>query len=357
MSEARAQRAAALEERKRRLEEMRNRRSRRTDETSQRSNNLDEYIDGLLSQPAAPGAAPAVSPSASVEKTSTVPEAASIASASLQSNVIAEPAPAPEAAPPIPRTVETFTIATQTDPTDFPEDPEKEDQVEEETPVESKAPEEAVEATETAPEDLTPKLLSSEQVEQEVVSRPFSSFINTASKKVERFLGNPVDLDFLGDEVPVATSDVEQQYVSSRQVYVCDKWTQGRDITDLHWNRDYLLSTYGACSTEAATLAPPSREALSSSLTPRSGELQSDGLAMVWNVSLPNRPEHILTCASPVTAGRLHPSEASLVLGACESGQVVVWDVRAGRLPVQKSSKGHVHPVCCMDLLGVRLAC
>jgi hypothetical protein len=66
-----------------------------------------------------------------------------------------------------------------------------------------------------------------------------------------------------------------------------------------------------------------------------------------------------------------HPTEAPVVLGGCHSGQMVVWDVRAGRLPVQKSAlsssvppassssssaaaaskRGHVHPVDGMRII------
>lgn len=92
---------------------------------------------------------------------------------------------------------------------------------------------------------------------------------------------------------------------------------------------------------------------------------------------MPSRPEHIFTCGSPVLQAKFHPTEPNLVIGACHSGQVVVWDVRSGRLPVQRSSLnifgsgsgasgsgsgsgsggknvvtgGHVHPVVGMELL------
>ena len=75
---------------------------------------------------------------------------------------------------------------------------------------------------------------------------------------------------------------------------------------------------------------------------------------------MPTRPEHIFTCGSPVTCGRFHPTEPTLILGGCESGQLVVWDTRAGRLPVQKSaltsvlgasSKGHVYPIGSMEVI------
>jgi dynein intermediate chain, cytosolic len=76
-------------------------------------------------------------------------------------------------------------------------------------------------------------------------------------------------------------------------------------------------------------------------LAPRSGELESDGLCLAWNLSMPSRPEHILTCGSPVTSAKFHPMESPLVIGGCQSGQLVIWDIRAGRLPVQRSGQGY----------------
>mmetsp|Transcript_15047 Transcript_15047/g.24924 ORF Transcript_15047/g.24924 Transcript_15047/m.24924 type:complete len:333 (+) Transcript_15047:985-1983(+) len=86
----------------------------------------------------------------------------------------------------------------------------------------------------------------------------------------------------------------------------------------------------------------------SSSLAPRSGELQADGLVLVWNLAMPSRPEHIFTCGSPVLAAKFHPTEAPLVIGGCQSGQLVIWDVRAGRLPVQRSGQGY--PISAMEV-------
>lgn len=167
------------------------------------------------------------------------------------------------------------------------------------------------------------------------------------------------------------TSD-GSKYLFSRQIYECPKWTASRDVTDMDWSplhRELMLCGYHM-RTSSTTLAQPVGSSAtkvvspddtpSDSLAPRSGELLSDGLALVWNLAMPNRPEHIFTCGSPVTTVRFHPTEASLIVGGCQSGQVVVWDVRAGRMPVQKSvlttsasgnSKGHTHPICAMEII------
>mmetsp|Transcript_4132 Transcript_4132/g.9342 ORF Transcript_4132/g.9342 Transcript_4132/m.9342 type:complete len:414 (-) Transcript_4132:1041-2282(-) len=155
-------------------------------------------------------------------------------------------------------------------------------------------------------------------------------------------------------------------------MYECPKWTASRDVTDMDWSplhRELMLCGYHMPSSTSSLGQPIGSSAVkvvspddtpSDSLAPRNGELLSDGLALVWNLAMPNRPEHIFTCGSPVTTVRFHPTESTLIIGGCQSGQVVVWDIRAGRMPVQKSvltttvngnSKGHTHPICAMEVI------
>jgi len=371
---ARAQRASALEEKRRRLEDLKKRRERRGEDTAKvkAAANLDDYIDGLLKEPESEkNLTGDIAKSVSVEEdqqASTTLENGDAKSSEASSNVIAEPAP-----PPPPKLVETFTVATQTDDLDLLEQEEEE----EATGRKQEVGETASKETSTVEqEEKDPKVLSSEEVEKEVSKQPFSSFINTASKKVERVLGSPFLSDLLvdfaeekdRDGATSAISKDETKFLSSRQVYECQKWTATRDVTDLDWSplhRELLLSTYHSAGGntgqgQIAVSAVAPNDTLSSSLTPRSGELQSDGLALIWSLTLPTRPEHIFTCGTPVTTGRFHPTDSTLVLGGCNSGQVVVWDARSGRLPVQKSalttvtgasSKGHTHPICSMEII------
>jgi dynein intermediate chain len=389
--EARTQRAAALEEKKRRLEELKARRNRRDTEPAAAkptSANLDEYIDGLLKTSAPPPPPPlqdepdpppaeAAAAQPQVSVTETTPKE------QTGDNVIAVAKAKTAPAPPPVIQVERFTIATQTQDDDFPPGSEQED--EEDTPeVNGKQPEilDAQDGKELK-EELTPepKILTEEEMEEQVSTAPFSSFLNNASKKVERMLGTTVLADLLvnyvgetdGMETTERPSD-GSRYVSAREVYQCAKWTATRDVTDMDWSplhRELMLSSYhmpSSSSSSSSTLTTQHGSAAlsavspddtpSASLAPRSGELQSDGLALVWSLAMPSRPEHIFTCGSPVLAARFHPTDAPLIIGGCQSGQLVVWDVRAGRLPVQRSSmttmvssKGHVHPICSMEIV------
>lgn len=383
---ARAQRQKALADKKQRLEELKARRSQRGTQTSAREaakvkveavKNLDEYIDGLLKVPA--GAAP---PPAPTPTNAEVPQSAasqandSKPAAASSDEVVSVPAPV---APVI--KVETFEAGTQTTDDEFPpgsddDEDEEQPQIKEEQANDG-AHKELVYQEEVKVEEEA-KVLTEEEVQQEIASETFSSFLNTASKKVERVLNSAVLADLLVDydgesngQKRTRASD-GSKFLSSRQVYECAPWTQNRDVTDMDWSplhTELMLCGYHMSSTSPSLGQPKGSTAVknvspvdtpSDSLAPRAGELMSDGLALVWNLALPGRPEHIFTCGSPVTATRFHPTESPLIVGGCQSGQVVVWDVRAGRMPVQKSSlvttasgnsKGHTHPICSMQVV------
>jgi len=75
----------------------------------------------------------------------------------------------------------------------------------------------------------------------------------------------------------------------------------------------------------------------------------------VWNMHMPNRPEYVFTCNSAVLAAKFHPSQPHLILGACQSGQVVIWDTREKTTPVNRTSlsSGHTLPVYALELVSV----
>lgn len=415
--DARAKRAAALEERKRRLAELKARKTARSSAAPADSaaatkadrggggGNLDEYIDGLLSAaPPAVAAAPAVSAEAEAPK----PEAA-IADGGAEkkgaegpsaASAPSPPAPPAVEAPPPAKQVETFTFGTQTEDDDFPPPSEASDADEE-----SKAEREGADGdgdkegdrkeTERKDEETVaapaPRALSGEEVAATVSTAPFSAFLNSASKKVERLLGASVLADLLVDADYVGETDAEAEaaerkkergagagsaLIGARHSFQCTPWTGTRDATDLDWSpvhRELMLASYhmpssssggsgggGGGGSDAAVTAIGPGDTPSASLAPRSGgELRSDGLALVWSLAMPSRPEHVFTCGSPVLASRFHPTEHHLVVGGCHSGQLVVWDIRAGRLPVQRSSLatvasslgGHSHPICSMEIV------
>lgn len=369
MSDAsRGARATALEDKKRRLEELKARRALRETlpaDTPKPSANLNEYIDGLLKQ-SAPGVPPSTDKSASQKEEPRPERARDANNAKPAANQASEPArptaPTPQLVAPKPH-VDTFDFGTQTLEDDFPVEQEEDDIPGVTEPIKLEDEENTPDLTDEQQIDVEPKILTAEEKQETVVKVPFSSFLNTASKKVERLLGEPVLANLLVDYVG-ETDGAEamekrsdgSKYVSARQVFEHPKWTAGRTITDLDWSplhRELMLSSHDMASastggsgllTAVTPDVPPS-----ASLAPRSGELESDGLCLVWNLSMPTRPEHIFTCGSPVMSSKFHPTESPLVIGGCQSGQLVIWDIRAGRLPVQRSGQGY--PISAIQVL------
>lgn len=396
---ARVQRQAALEEKKKRLEELKARRQQRgttnlsaEDQVrakTEASANLDDYIEGLLNVPSAAPSVPvanhvATASSGTVENGSKTADEANGPSHTSEEKPASATA-APSAPIPVmhPK-AEVFEMGTQTADDEFPESPgfeegeipqQQQSPAEEQRDFDARAKPDADEA-----EPLAAKVLTAEEVEKELSSEAFSSFLNSTSKKVERVLGSELLADLLVDydgesdaskRAARKTSD-GSKYLTSRQIYECPRWTASRDVTDMDWSplhRELMLCGYHMRTSGSSLAQPVGSSATkvvspddtpSDSLAPRSGELLSDGLALVWNLAMPNRPENIFTCGSPVTTVRFHPTEATLIIGGCQSGQIVVWDVRAGRMPVQKSvltttasgnSKGHTHPICAMEVI------
>mmetsp|Transcript_4131 Transcript_4131/g.9336 ORF Transcript_4131/g.9336 Transcript_4131/m.9336 type:complete len:665 (-) Transcript_4131:1041-3035(-) len=402
---ARAQRQAALEAKKKRLEELKARRLQRvTNNVSAQdaakakiaaSSNLDQYIDGLLKVPGSSSnpipttnSEVVTSSSSNTQNGSTGVDSISKkseAESSSEHKVADVSAPVQHNAIQIVKT-EKFEMGTQTSAEDYPllvdihveEEPQPPPASDD---IQDPNLSEATKSNELAEEGVSEaKVLSTEEVEKELASEAFSSFLNVTSKKVERVLGSDLLSNLLVDyDGGIDDKDRDAQktcdgskFLASRQMYECPKWTASRDVTDMDWSplhRELMLCGYHMPSSTSSLGQPIGSSAVkvvspddtpSDSLAPRNGELLSDGLALVWNLAMPNRPEHIFTCGSPVTTVRFHPTESTLIIGGCQSGQVVVWDIRAGRMPVQKSvltttvngnSKGHTHPICAMEVI------
>lgn len=412
---ARTQRQAALEEKKKRLEELKARRQHRSTNTVSAqdasnakiaaSTNLDDYIEGLLnvpttatsSQSTAIGIASTNGEKITKAGTSSQAENGYInseskqpepTSSSLTSDIAVDTSIENRHNTAKSFNTETFEMGTQTALDDLSSEGMNDAKDNQQSSSEEGKPDDPNLADDGRNQLLVSeknvekeaKVLSTDEVEKELSSEAFSSFLNITSKKVERALGSGllanllVDYDDGMDEKKIDSSKISDgsRFLASRQVYECPKWTASRDVTDMDWSprhREIMLCSYHMPSSTSSLGQPTGSSAVkvvspddtpSNSLAPRDGELSSDGLALIWNLAMPNRPEHIFTCGSPLTTIRFHPSESSLIIGGCQSGQVVVWDIQAGRMPVQKSvlattpngnSKGHTHPICSMEVI------
>lgn len=384
--------------------------------SSGKSPDLDDYIDDLLNKPApiVQGPPDPVVTEASLQQQQQPPPTVVPATpAVVPQQQQQEQAPPP---PPPKKEVETFTSGTQTIEDDFP----PVEAVEEEAGEENKKDEQEDGAAQEAPEETREKTLpemSAEEKENTLSSEDFSMFFVNASKKVERLLGAPVLADLLidadyknerresmGHVMDNNNKNNKESFVAGRASFECARWTQNRDVTDMDWSpvhKELVLASYhmpnysktgstnpqqqqrhatgpspaspnksSSATSGTSTnsndhhhphLVSPSRHLLSNNnatLVPKPGENQADGLALVWSLAMPDRPEHIFTCNSPILCSKFHPTEHHLIVGGTYSGQLAVWDLRVGRLPVQRSTlstvankcQGHTHPVCTLDL-------
>lgn len=79
----------------------------------------------------------------------------------------------------------------------------------------------------------------------------------------------------------------------------------------------------------------------------------------MWNLHLLERPEFVFHAPSDVLSVCLSPFHPQLVFGGSHSGQVLLWDMRAKHLPVNKtplSSSGHTSPIYSMKMVGTQNA-
>jgi dynein intermediate chain len=451
MADERSARQKALAEKKRRLEEIKARRQNRpgggvgaaagsSASTATAAgggrggNNLDEYIDSLLKNPTPGQLSAAVVEEESKESTAATAEAAVVPSSVSEENIIQgggdnnnkndainnnNTATSPqqyqqEQQQQQPK-VETFEIAIQCEEDDFPppslvdEDEAKDDNNNEEGDDDDNNFGDANNSTgntanvptnnqttnnATTAASATTITLSTEEKEQLLTSSPFTHFLSTASKRVERLLGATDEglmygllkekgwgyTDFSMDYAQESKHDDDNNedegnenelqayqsggFFTAKATYSCPKWTDGRNVTDIEWcpsHKEWVLASYNnvqqSSSSTAGAVATRNlspNEQLSSTFT--SSSIPNEGIVTIYNLTMPERPEHIFCSGCPIVHTQFHPVEhPKLILGGGTSGQVLVWDARVGRYPVQRSSTGGSSSGHDVELVGMKV--
>jgi dynein intermediate chain len=116
--------------------------------------------------------------------------------------------------------------------------------------------------------------------------------------------------------------------------------TSNRPITSIHWSQKYpeLLSASYASNSEDERA---------------DAWMEPDGSVLVWNLHMAKRPEYSFTCQSAIHTAQFHPAHPKLLVGGCENGQLLIWDMRTSKAtPVNRSSlsHGHTHPVFSLTI-------
>lgn len=62
---------------------------------------------------------------------------------------------------------------------------------------------------------------------------------------------------------------------------------------------------------------------------------EPDGLINIYSIAMQTRPEITLNCQYEITKAIFNPYDSNIVIGATQSGYILVWDVRAKNDPVR----------------------
>eukprot|EP00116_Pleurobrachia_bachei_P005322 sb/3465584/ len=137
--------------------------------------------------------------------------------------------------------------------------------------------------------------------------------------------------------------DTADEMLRCDRVFEDERWSRNRCVTsfDVHAKFPELLLTSYNNNEEAPN--------------------EPEGVVLVWNKKFSKTsPEYIFHCQSPVMSACFAKFQPNLILGGTYSGQIVAWDMRAGkRTPIQRSplsASAHTHPVFCLQVVGTQNA-
>ncbi|KAI0146628.1 WD40-repeat-containing domain protein [Pestalotiopsis sp. NC0098] len=195
--------------------------------------------------------------------------------------------------------------------------------------------------------------LTEEELHAITASEDFMNFVDDATKIVERALDE--EYDILTDYTLQAQNDDEEEEqggntagkgrrrIKETHQFYDERWSKKRMVTsiDFHPNpkfHELLLASYTKNPT-----APH----------------DPDGVVLVWNPHLRDRPEYVFHAQSDILTAKFSPFHPNLIIGGTYSGQVLIWDNREKSAPVQKTpltGSGHSHPVYSIDIVGTQNA-
>lgn len=185
------------------------------------------------------------------------------------------------------------------------------------------------------------KEFSQAQVNEIMQSSDFNDFFSRASLLVERALNEPYDvlIDYAeADAVDENTEDHVADKISERLTFFDERWSKNRAVTSVSWSTNHpelcMVSHYSKI--DAMSKDP-------------------EGVVLIWSLHLPQRPEYTFYCSSPVSTSFFAKYRPNIIVGGTYSGQIVLWDRRAKKLPVQRSdisSRAHTQPIFGMQMVG-----
>lgn len=184
-----------------------------------------------------------------------------------------------------------------------------------------------------------PKEMSPEEQRRIQGSTEFQNFFGNASRMIERALNQPsydITVNYADEDDDTSIDTINKKLLPAQKF--TDKKVNNRAVTSIAWSPKYselMLASY-AGQDDPMSFDP-------------------DGTVLVWNLHMPHRPEYSFNCNSAVLSAKFHPTNPKLIVGSCESGQIVIWDTREKNTPVNRTAlaSGHTHPVYAMNTVSV----
>uniref|UniRef100_A0A183C6Q7 WD_REPEATS_REGION domain-containing protein n=1 Tax=Globodera pallida TaxID=36090 RepID=A0A183C6Q7_GLOPA len=183
--------------------------------------------------------------------------------------------------------------------------------------------------------------LSDEEKRRILSSAGFTRFFQQASRVIERAIAEDSDvfIDYITGSRNDAADDKRELLTLNRKIFAAEQLTTGRAI----------------CAIDFSAIHP---ELVAVCYDRNKDEpLAPDSVINVWNTRFKTAsPEMTFTSSSRVMSLAFDLFQSNIIIGACYSGQICIWDTRVNkRMPVCKtplSSKAHTQPVLCMQMVG-----
>lgn len=200
-----------------------------------------------------------------------------------------------------------------------------------------------------------PQTLSEFEKHSILSSVEFSEFLNVSSLRIER------ELDFLNqfNNVRSITLKRNQNSLLSKSIFHVsqsydDEGVRSKAVVNVSFSNKNpnLFLTCHASKIDSVVGNKGSHVVEGNAEEFEEGD--GSGLVCVWSRDFYRRPEVKLFAPSAVSIAIFGNDERDTVIGGCENGQVVVWDLHGGKTsPVQRSSmtgKGHKFPILSIHL-------
>lgn len=194
------------------------------------------------------------------------------------------------------------------------------------------------------------KIMSKSEYQKTVSQSKFGSFLSRSSLLVERALDQTDSMDIVRDFAAKTELKSKSKTFNIFIPYE-EESLKSRPIMDLKWSDlipEIFLVAYGEKTDKRPLTGLSDRQR------------ESPGLVCVWSKDFRSRPEYQFSAPSPVMSAVFHSTEEHIVIGGCYSGQILLWDMRSkSSHPEQRSSmsgNGHKHPVYAMAMMNASVS-